>query len=390
MEQKPQKSKECPRSSILDFNLSWVLMLVYLGYLLGIWFAQQATISYIPSSYSNTAYFLISALCGIVLTFVLYNLGKILFAKISGYQLIYMNFLGFNFERNANGGMSFRYDIMSFFDVGMQFSPKDDDVNKNPKKIFWGGFIMELLIIAAALLIFFLNLDSGRTTRSAIGWTFLFSMSYGFLTPLYEILPFRQDNPTDMFNLLSVATKEDMIAYNIVQINKKRELTGENFLTYEFENYESFYKARVLYPNYLEHLYASRLEKAFNVLENMKYYNKFYNDNDRYIPFQETIYLRYVVDDENGADQVYLSMKKDDKRLVTSPSNLADFRTALLVAGFISQDKERVLDVCKDFDELIQSFGEQPSTRVVKEKELFNSGYRKIMKAKPSLELPER
>ncbi len=37
MEEK--KKKECPRNSILDYNLSWGLMLVYLGYLLGIWFA---------------------------------------------------------------------------------------------------------------------------------------------------------------------------------------------------------------------------------------------------------------------------------------------------------------------------------------------------------------
>lgn len=390
MEQKPQKNKECPRKSILDFNFSWVLLLVYLGYLLGIWFAQQSTLSNIPSSFSGTAYFLVSALGGLVLTFVIYNLSKMLFAKISGYELIYMNFLGFFFEKNKDGGLSFSYDILSFFDVGMQFSPKGDDINKNPKKIFWGGFISEGIIIVAVLLIFFLNFDTGRSIRSAIGWTFLFSMSYGFLTPLYEILPFRQDNPTDMFNLLTVSSKEDMIAYNIVQINKKRELTGEDFLTYEFQDYESFYKCRVLYANYLENLYASRLEKAFNVLEEMKYFNKFYNDNDHYIPYQETIYLRYVVNDENGADQTYLSMKKDDKRMVTSPSALSDFRTSLLVAGFISKDKERVLEVCKQFDELVKSFGDSLSNRVLKEKDLFESAYRKVMTSNPSLELSNR
>lgn len=389
MEQK-HTSKECPRTSILDFNFSWVLMIVYLGYLLGIWFAQQESQEFIPANFSGIPYFLTAALGGVILTFALYNAGKILFARIAGYQISSMKLLGFIFERNASGKLAFRYDILSFFEAGLQFAPINDDIKKKPTLIFVGGFITEAVIIALTLLFFFLYFNQVKTTGAAVGWTALFFMLYGFLTPLYEVLPFRQDTPTDMFNLLVVHSEEDIIAYNVVMINKKRELTGEDFMTYEFESYESFYKSRVLYANYLNHLYASRLEKAFSVVEQMKYFNKFYNDYDRYIPYEETIYLRYLIDDENGADQCYLSMKKDDKKLVTSPSLLSDYRTALLVSGFISLEKERVLDVCKSFDTLYATFGENPSKRVLKEKEFFESAYKKIQKAKPDLGLENR
>lgn len=390
MEEKQKKSKECPHSSILDFNLSWVLLFVYLGYLLGIWFAQRSTVaSYIPSDYSGAPYFLVSIIGGVVLTFFIYNLGKIIFAKIAGYRVLYIHLLGFIFDYSS-GKLNFSYNIMSFFEVSMQFTPKDDDVKKNPKLIFIGGYIAELLLIAIALVIFFVLGPNGKTTRSAVAWTAMFMMSYGFLTPLYEILPFRQDYPTDMFNLLVVNTPDDKIAFNVVQINKRREIAGLDYMTYEFDSYESFYKSRVLFANYLDHLYASRLEKAFTVLESMRYYNKFYSDNDRYIPAGETIYLRYLIDDDAGADQQYLALKKDDKKEVATPVLLSDYRTAVLIAGYIALDKEKIVEIAGQFDKVIASYGDELSKRVLKEKELFNSAYNKVRKAKPELSIPER
>ncbi len=385
MEEK--KKKECPRNSILDYNLSWGLMLVYLGYLLGIWFAQQASKEYIPGGYSGVPYFLTSIILGVVFTFLVYNLGKIIFAKIAGYYVSYVKILGFLIDK-SNGKTKIKYDILSFFDLSLQFAPKDDDVKKNPKLIFLGGFIAEFVLVVLAIVLFFvLSFNQVKTGKSAVGWTALFIMSYGFLTPLYEILPFRQDYPTDMFNLLVTSKEEDKIAFNVYSINRKNEHSGQDYLPYEFENYDSFYKCRVLHANYLDHLYASRLEKAFNVLEEMRYYNKYLNDSDRYVPYGEMIYLHFFINDDKGADSTYLSMKKDDKKIVTTPEILSDYRTAVLIAGLISSDMEKVKEISTKFDNAVKEFSDTPSKRVSKEIELFHSAIDKIKTSKPNAQL---
>ena len=192
-----------------------------------------------------------------------------------------------------------------------------------------------------------------------------------------------------MFNLLVTKSKDDQIAYNLLQVNRRRELSGEDFLHREFESYESFYGARALYFLYLDHLYASRLEKAFNTLESMKYYNKFFDDSDRYQYEEESIYLRFFIDDDSAADQIYLSLKKDDKKEVTSPRDVADYRSAVLIAGYIAVDAEKVKNIASEFDQKMSKFQED-SRRLQKEKDLFKAAYNKVVKNKPEFNLTNR
>lgn len=391
MEDKERKNKECPRSSILDFNLSWVLMFVYLGYLIGIYFAQRVTTDFVPNSYSQTpAYFLVCFIVGLVLTFLLYNLGKIIFAKVAGYEVIAIRLLGLFIDK-SNGKAKVKYEILHFFDLQLTFAPKNDDIDKNPRLIFLGGYIAEAFIVAISLVLFFIfAYNKAVSFNTGFGWSILFAMLFGFLTPLYELLPFRQDSPTDMFNILVTNSKEDKIAYNVVSINKRRELKGEDFITHQFDSYESYYKCRVLLAEYLDNLYASRLEKAFKTLEEMRYFNKYYTDMDRYIAGEESVYMHYLIDDESGADQSYMAMKKDDKKEITSPELLSDYRTAILVAGFIASDSEMCKELATSFDNKVKEYGENPSRRVIKEIELFNSAYKKVKTKKEALNLADR
>jgi hypothetical protein len=204
------------------------------------------------------------------------------------------------------------------------------------------------------------------------------------------LVPFRQDYPTDMFNLLVTKEQDDKVAFNICQINERRELAGEDFLVPNFDNYDSFYKAHTLYFLYLEDLNASKLEKAFSVLEDMKYYSKYLLEDERYITAAETVYLKFLIDDEPGANKAFLSIKKDERKYVTDPIDLTGYRIAVLVLASIHSDKEAVKNLLKEFDALVASYGENPSARVKKEVETFNAAYRMVKKHKADLDLPER
>ncbi len=390
MEQKTRKTNEAPHNSVLDFNASWPLRFVYLGYLIGIWFGQRSTESFVVSAkFSSASYYLISRLVGIPFTAIVYNLGKLIFAKIAGYQVIYFKLLGFTFDYTEEK-MKVRFDIRDIRDVALQFAPKGEDTKKNPHLLFAGGFIAEAVLVVATLIVFLvLSLKaSDYSTPKIVGYTMLFATLFGFSIPLYELLPFRQDKPTDRFNILVTASSEDKAAYNLVQINKKRELQGLDYLLPSFEDYESFYKARTLYGLYLSHLYSSQLEKANQTLSERRYLKKFYNDDDRYLEPVESLYLRYLIGDEAGADRIYLTRKSDDKKISRVPQLLSNYRTALEILGRITKDRESILKLNEQFKKAVN---EHPnaSIRVKKEKELYLSIYQEIAKKEALLHLPE-
>lgn len=387
MSETERRGAERPRRSILDFNSSWPLMVVYIGYLVGIHFAQRATFSLVGGD-KQYAYFLIPLILGLLVTVICYNLFKILFAHLSGYQIRYLEFLGFCFD-HSGAKRRFHYDVTKFFDVSLRFYPKDDDLTKNPRKMFLGGLIGEALVAALAILLFFLLSFHKTASYSVIGWGALFGFAYGFVIILYEMIPLRQDVATDIFNFMKTKKKDDQKAFNLILVNKRRELQGLDFLVPDFQDYDSYYKAQTLYYLYLSNLYDSKLEASVKNLDEMKYFLVDFPENEKYVGPAEYIYLRYLIDDEQGADKLYLSLKSDDKAMVRKPTTLSDYRSALFVAAFIQKSKEKIDSIVKQHDALLASYPET-SRRLTKEKELFDEVYQKIKTKLPELGLSDR
>jgi hypothetical protein len=386
MEEK--RSKEAPKS-FLDHNASWPLTLLYLGFLIGIYFAQQFSYNNFISDMSAYAYYFIAILGGVIGTFLFYNLGKIIVGNMIGYKVILVKLLGLTINK-AGKEKKISYSILDFFSLSLQFAPKDDDVDKNPTLLFFGGAFFEGILLVLALVFMLTFHVTTKGSLANFAWTFLFVVCYGFLTPLYEMLPLRQDYPTDMFNVLMTKSSEDRKAYNIYQINRRRELTGEDFIVPEFESYDSFYKLHTLYYVYLRNLYESKLEKAFSVLEDMKYYAKYYLEDERYLPMAETIYLKFLIDDEAGANKAYLSIKKDERKNVTDPLTLTGYRIAILVLASIHSDREAINNLLKNHDAKLASLDVKDSYRTKKDEELFLQAYKKAQKLSTSIELPDR
>lgn len=387
MNETEKRGSERPRASVRDFNASWPLMVVYLGYLVGMYFAQRSTFGLLNGS-NQYAYFLIPLIFGIIVTFLFYNAGKILFAKIAGYKFRYMRVLGCYFDFSGEK-MRFRYDILSFFDVAMRFSPKDDDLDKKPTLIFLGGLVGEfaLLILSFAL---FAGLVYGVKEEAVIpGWGILFGAAYGFVLVIYEFLPLRQDYATDCFNLIMTKTAEQKKAFNLIAANKRREMQGLDYIVPDHVEPNSYYEAQVLYYVYLDNLYNSRLEQAVKNLEDMRYYAIDFPEDERYMSAGEYIYLRYLINDEQGADKLYLSLKNDDKVAVRKPEYLADYRYALFIAAYIQKSKEKIDEIVKAHDELIKTYP-NTSRRLSKEIALFEEVYRTVQRKLPQLGLADR
>lgn len=384
------KNSTSTKSSFLDVNVSWILMLVYIVYLGGMIFLQR-------SFYENSdfdlgdinyyAFIFSSFIGGLVLSLLFFNGGRIIGARIAGYNVLYTKILGFTIYHSVK--KKAKYNILDTFSLEMKFNPKDDDTSKNSKAIIFAGWIAELvyaLICLALFLIFSVNKKSTSATYF-LGFIALFAMIYGLVILLYEVIPFRQDNPTDMFNLLSIKTKEDKEAFNIVCINRKRELTGEDFLVPEDGEFTSSYRVKALYYRYLSHLYKDEMEEAVNDLVVLQKNRKKFDDSDRYLISSESMYLHYIKEDIQGADKLYLTLKSEERSLIVKPLLLVDYRTSLLVLGYISSDKEQIKKIIKDYKDLIATL--EQSDRVKKEEELFKNAYDSLRSHKADLNLEE-
>ncbi len=377
-----EKESVKTNKTLLQRNASWPLLVVYLAFLIGIFYTHQAVYSFVGLTINSTAYLLVTIIIGIIASVLFYNLGKLIFAKVNNYQIIYFTFLGIIVERGAV--KKTHYDITRFFDIAMQFAPADDNTEKNPRPIFLGG-LAGFALFAIIALVLFLLFQSGTTFEKAIAWASLFALIYGFVIVLYEFLPFKQDAATDIYNLIMTRSKEDRVAFNIMQINAKREFSGEEYIYPEFTSYESYYKAQTLYYHYLDLLYKNELEEAVKTLTLMASLENYLPDDQKYLHTAESVYLRYLIKDDAGAESLYRTLKSDDRKYVRQPIMLSGYRTALLVLGKISGDAEAVNELIKDYKKTIADL--ECSGRVESENKLFTQAYGFLLDTKPELNL---
>lgn len=369
------------KKTLLDMNASWPLLVVYLGYLIGMYFVQQSFIPKLQGEINTYAYVFLTLIIGLVITFIVYNAGKILFARLAGYQVSYVKCLGIIGEK-MEGKLKFRFDILAILDVGLSFAPVDDKLDRKPLLTFLGGFAFEIILLAIGFGLFF-----GLGQTSVIGTAALTAVLYGFIIPFYELMPFRQDYANDMYNIIMTSKEEDRKAYNIVKINELREFAGDDFLVPDFNDYDSYYKVQTLPYLFLNQLYANELEKAVETLSKIKYLDKDMPDDKKYFADKENVYLRFLTGDLDGANRIFLNVKSDYRKQIRTPYYLADYRVALIVCAFIARDKELLDELFKDYRKLMKRLPSSP--RVEKEKALFAQVYETIQKNDPNQYLPK-
>ena len=140
-------SENKEKKTLLEMNASWPLLIVYLGYLVGIYFlVQSLTNGNLPAAANAYGFSFGTLFIGLILTLLVYNAGKIAFAALAGYRINYLKVLGFVGERRG-GKLKFRFDVLALLDLALSFSPKDDDIKKNPSLIFLGGAVFEVVLL---------------------------------------------------------------------------------------------------------------------------------------------------------------------------------------------------------------------------------------------------
>lgn len=84
------------------------------------------------------------------------------------------------------------------------FAPKDRKVDANPSGMLWGGMGGIIVMVALLFALYFVIPNSVLWLK----WGFLFCGIHAIETLIYQLFPFRQDYPNDMFVFIKTRKKK--------------------------------------------------------------------------------------------------------------------------------------------------------------------------------------
>ncbi|HBR86027.1 MAG TPA: hypothetical protein DEA32_02450, partial [Firmicutes bacterium] len=223
-------------------NWSWPSFIVVLGYIIGV--AVGSMQKYSVGGDTGTrilfliAIFFLGSLGGVLV----YNLGKWIGARISGYQLSYICISGLCWDRSRADKRVY-FDGSQFLELHSRFTPKDENIDRDPAVMLILGYVVWAILFVVVLS---LGLTVVSTSNSGLKWGMVFGSALSASYVLYQICPFRQDYPSDMFAFISTREKENREAFNIYYYNRGREFSDVEMLVPNFSSFDSYWKAKTL------------------------------------------------------------------------------------------------------------------------------------------------
>lgn len=342
------------KKGIFDYNLSLLTFFFVLALMVTI--TLCINLVYMPNVsggfyvkgqlYNSILFIVMSFLVGILLSFITYNGGKILGAKLSNYKIQYVCFFGLTLER-LNEKLNFKFSPKDILEFHLKFTPGDLEKCK-PHLFLSLGFAtnlcLSILLIGLGLGLFQNeNLQNDLTGLTLTGM-FVAGL-YSLLIPFYEAIPLKNDYDNDTFTLLNVRNPEDVKAYNILLKNVELQQNYKDFIVPEFDSYVSYYKAQTLYFKYLDKLYDDKIKDAAAILNECIYLSKFLPIDLVYAIQGEKIYLISYKNDNSKTRKLYLSLRKDNKKAIVETKFLSDYHVALTVSGLILNSREEINDI---------------------------------------------
>lgn len=378
-ESEPSTALKTPKRTFLDFNFSWIMLIIDMAVIVGVGTLNIQAIgnTSFGASVNSTLYILLTVVISALIGLISYVGGKVIGGLIGGYRLLEIDLLGFSIYFPGNKMKTIvNFKVSNIFDLHLIMIPKAE---KKPNHFFYllGGMIGYLLVTA----IFFVLAFTLFKKTEWLYLTVLFGMVYAFLIPFYQLFPCRLDYPNDCFLLIKTRKAEDCLAYNLELTNMGHSVAHEDFETATFDNYETYFKSHMLYFLYLEKLYADDIDAAVELLTEIQRFRIYYPSELRIKVLIEKLYLLLLSDSFEDADRVYSDLTHDDQKALSNNTYLTQFRSSLLIEAFIKNSMDDAQKVIDQFIKTINS-NEIKSNRLKKEIEMFEIAVKKVQSIK--------
>ena len=359
------------KKSALDYNLSWILIIVVAiaAVLIG-----NTNVSNVGGYVKNSVlYILLEVILSFVAGAIFYSLGKISFGL---YVEIFGMKLGF-----PEGKFKFTApkNIWALADFRLVLSPKKE--NPNPTLMLLGGSIGIIVFQTIMVVLGFV------VKNQVFHLSTLFSCGYIGLVVLYQLIPVRTDYFNDGFTLVKTRKEDDRSAYNLYLTNLEKDFLMKPIVAKHFDNSNSYIKANCLYYQYLSELYQDNLEEAVKVLDEAFYLTPLMTFENMTKVKGEKIFILSLADENEKADKLFRGYTHDERTEIEKTKNLMSCRIALITSGVIETEFDSCKSIIAKFNSMIKEY--ETNERVEKEQYLFNLALEKVKTMHPEWNLDD-
>ena len=365
-------------------NWAWPFFILVLAYIVGI--AVGAMKSYTGGTTGANVGFLVATFfLGSLLGVVIYNLGKGLGARIAGYRLAYLCISGLCWD-GSRAAHRFYFDGSQFLEIHSRYVPVDDNVDRDPLLMHITGLVIWAVVFVVFIVVGMVAVKSADLAN--VKWGMVYGAAFSGDYVIYQLCPFRQDYPSDIFALASTRKPEERRAYNIYYYNRGNEFADVEMLVPDFESYDSYWKARTLIYVFRSHLYvSSEIEEALSTFTKLHQVSAYLNEEEKAQIAGERLFVLLLLKDRAGADSLFIELPKTIKGEVVRSETLSSFRTSLLVSGVIVGREDTAIDNVKTMLKILPA--EANSTKLKTERRYYKLAYDSVKAVKPSFRLPE-
>ncbi len=307
-------------------NYTWFVLLVVIA----------LAIMIIQTVYSNNRFFngnlaIVFIVCTLIGGYagytIIYELGKLLFGKISKLNFVSINLLFLTIYK-ANNSFKLKFVFPEGWGGNLHMSYKEDDINKTkPILYLCGGFISVILVAIISCLVAYIIGDK------AILYTCLVLSCIGLLVLMANLLPFYTDGISDGFAIRLLLDSENKKTYldNCNQYAYLNYSLGA-LKEYQYDNYCDVLQAESLIYRYYFYMDNKQYSKAKECVELMLANKDYLTLESRQIAYNAKLYFMLLNESDEVCYDYYYSLDKVYRNFPISKDSLEGVKVGMLVA----------------------------------------------------------
>ncbi|MDD6302880.1 MAG: hypothetical protein PUA56_06255 [Bacillales bacterium] len=330
MENKEEVKNDKKSPSI---NISWLvyIALIVIGCVF-LWVATNEagiSINIIGNGYVSMAVFLVY---GFVTGALAYLVGKLIFGKIAGYGISYVNL--FVIGLLVNNGKVKIYPGSKFdFSCKVQFLPKKERINY--KLAHWGGTIALLFVLVLTISLSFLS------DNESVRYFFLFESFFYIASFIINMIPGKMDHLNDGY-ILSLIKKENALdVYHRNLLNEHALLTDGDIEYCDYKDALDPLRMEGNIYNYYYLLDNNKVEEmtelASFIATNNKYFIEEYHISTALI---SKIFNMCRNQEFKELEDFYWKLDSGTRHVLTDRKNYESIKTSLYISTFIDVNYE--------------------------------------------------
>lgn len=281
----------------------------------------------------NSSYFSgneknIFLVCALILGFIFYSfvyqMGKVIFAKLTGFKVLSLNvvFLCFRFINNK---IKFDLKFSENFAGSLEVIPDSNKKKYNPILFHLGGLIAFLLVaVLASLITMFID--------RKIMYIVLNSTIISLIVLMFQLFPFYMDYINDGFALVLLCNKNNREVYfdNLKQ-NAALKYKNDEIQLIDYPYYDSLLQAESLKYKYYYFMQKKDFENASKTCDLILQNKKYVKSED--ILLFESNRLYFILSDkgDNECYDYFYSLDKEIRRYASNPSNYEVLKSSFLL-----------------------------------------------------------